>query len=196
VTELATVEHAQAHFAKRGVRFDNETLVLPDDFQEHEMYMLLSWLKFFAKFYQFYMADCLRWIADKYSEEAMYQFTDTLDYSRGTIHNILNVAQKVPRENVMEGLSFRHYAAVAPLSPHVQREILKRAAPEQKGDVPRMSSEAVREEVQVRRNQQYAQKRGRTIAAVPQPNEPDKPRATYEQTACPHCGQPMWERVN
>lgn len=189
MTSLTTVEEAQAHFAKRGVRFEGEKLVLPDDFEEGEMLMLLSWLKFFAKFWQFYFADCLRWLAERHGYEAMYQFSETLDYSKHTFQNILNVADKVPRENVVPGLTFRHYAAVAPLDADEQKPILDRAAPESPGAPPRMTSDAVREEVKIRQNERYATDHGKTVATV------GGKGPVYESTICPHCGQEMYERV-
>ena len=84
--------------------------------------------------------------------EAHYgdDFAQVIGRSERTLQNWKSICNRVPISSRREGLEISHLSAVKSLPPEKQEEWLERAAPDQVGMAPRMStrelSEAIREE--------------------------------------------------
>lgn len=76
---------------------------------------------------QFWIGDWIRYGQAQYGEMYSQALEDT-DYEIGSLRNMVYVASNVSSRN--DNLSFKHHAAVAPLPPEEQKEMLDRAESE------------------------------------------------------------------
>ena len=79
-----------------------------------------------------WLGDALSWGESRWGEDVYQRVMEVAGeiYERQTLYNVTWVANNVPEENRLPGLSFEQYAKVAPLDPPDQLEILKAAVEE------------------------------------------------------------------
>jgi hypothetical protein len=78
---------------------------------------------------QFWIGDWIRYGQAQYGEMYSQALEDT-DYEIGSLRNMVYVASNIEMSSRNDNLSFKHHAAVAPLPPPEQKEMLDRAESE------------------------------------------------------------------
>jgi uncharacterized protein YbaR (Trm112 family) len=101
------------------------------------------------------------------------QMVEATEYQERTLRKFGWMCRRIPRGKRYELLSPRHHEIVAPLPPEKQEEYLQKAAPEKRGDPPKLSTRELQEDVR----------------AEPEA-DPGRPRnaETIEEVICPECG--------